>query len=110
MSAMPSIVRLSGPWGYALLVLACVVLFLAVRSVWMIMWGKETAESNVPGLANTILFWGVASAVIGILGQCHGVYLALNSILAASEVSVCAMEKATTDFIVSMPLPNSPTL
>ena len=34
MNSLPTIVRLSGPWGFALVVLACVVLFLTAKAVW----------------------------------------------------------------------------
>ena len=37
--------------------------------------------------ANAILFWGGMAAVMGFLGQCQGVFLALNNILAAPEIS-----------------------
>ena len=87
MNAMPLIVRYSGPWGYALVVLAGVILLLTIRSVSLFTQRQDTTETGLPGLTNAVLFWGVAAAVLGFLGQCHGVYSALNEILAAAEVS-----------------------
>lgn len=87
MISMPSIVRLSGPWGLALLVLAGVVLSLSLRAGWTVTRGSGESVSRNRTQANAILFWGVISAILGFLGQCHGTYLALNRIMAASEIS-----------------------
>ena len=87
MNAMPAIVRFSGPWGLALVVLAGVVLFHAGGSALAAVRSEKETGTVLRNRTNTVLFWGVASAVLGILGQCHSVYLALNEILQAPEVS-----------------------
>ena len=87
MNAMPNLIRLSGPFGPALVVLGCVVLLLSVRAA-LVPCADGRGEGPSPrSLGNGVLFWGSASAVIGFLGQCHGVYLAMSSILAASELA-----------------------
>ncbi len=87
MSALPSFIRLSGPFGPALLVLGCVVLVLSLRAALRAARAGSQGDQTPLNEANAILFWGVASAVLGFLGQCQGAYLALNAILAASEIS-----------------------
>jgi len=87
MTMFAVLIRLSGPWGYALVFLGGVVLVLALRALWMARGMGGRTRGEVTDLANAVLFWGVASFVLGFLGQCYGVYLALNEILSASEIS-----------------------
>ena len=86
MSFLPPIVYLSGPWGYGLTLLGLVILILSGRALWVLTRGGEAAGPLVREQANAILFWGAASGVVGLLGQCHGTYIALNVILAAPEI------------------------
>ena len=87
MSGFPSLIRNSGPFGLVLVVLGLTVLFLSVRATWVIMRNGSTGQASLRSQVNGVLFWGVASAVLGFLGQCHGVYLGLNEIIAAPEIS-----------------------
>jgi len=87
MSLMPSLVRLSGPFGPALVLLGAVVLLLSFRAAWTAARGSGSSGSALRGQTNAILFWGGASAVLGFLGQCQGSYIALSVILAAPEIS-----------------------
>ncbi len=82
---MPALIRMSGPWGPALLVLGGVVLVLAVHAGLTAAAGGGAARARAG--ANTLLFWGVASVVLGFLGQCTAAYLALSAILSAPEIS-----------------------
>ena len=86
MSFMPTFITLSGPWGYPLTLLGLVILLLSGRALWGLARGGGAMARLVREQANAILFWGVASAVLGFLGQCHGTYIALNMILAAPEI------------------------
>ena len=86
MNMLPLFVTMSGPWGYLLSGLGLVVLVLSGRALWLFGKGGEAAIRLVREQANAILFWGVASAVLGFLGQCYSTYLALGAIIAASEI------------------------
>ncbi len=87
MNFFPSLIRLSGMFGPALLLLGGVVLFLAVRALFSPTRKTASHPMTLRAQADAVLFWGVASAILGFLGQCQGTYLALNEILAASEIS-----------------------
>ncbi len=82
---MPALIRMSGPWGPVMVVLGAVVLVLAVYGV--LTAARGGGALRVRESADTLLFWGVASVVLGFLGQCTAAYLALGAILAASEIS-----------------------
>ena len=101
--ALPTVIRVSGPFGLALTVLGAVILFLSVRATVTAVRGGGTASPVLKDQTNAILFWGAASAVLGFMGQCHGVYLALNAILAASEISpVVVVEGFVISFIPTL--------
>jgi CubicO group peptidase (beta-lactamase class C family) len=87
MVTMPAVIRLSGPFGYALAVLAGVILVQSARAALTAARGDREAGPVLRNQTNAILFWGVASAVLGFLGQCHGTYLALSAIFSAPEIS-----------------------
>jgi hypothetical protein len=87
MSAMPTVIRLSGVFGPALTLLGVVVVLLSIRAAWTATRGVERDHSELRDQINAVLFWGAAAAVLGFLGQCQGTYLALNTIIAAQEIS-----------------------
>lgn len=87
MMSMPTIIRVSGPWGLALLLLAAVVIFLTVRAALTALKGSPEARGALRDQSNAILFWGVASAVMGFLGQWQGAWVALDVIMSAPELS-----------------------
>lgn len=44
------------------------------------------ADPALEGKINAVLFWGGIGAVMGILGQCSGLYLGVRAILGAAEI------------------------
>jgi CubicO group peptidase (beta-lactamase class C family) len=84
---MPSLIRLSGPYGYFLFLLSFVVLFLTLRATLAILRGSVSTPGAVQEQRNGLLFWGGVAAILGLLGQFDGSYRALSQILSASEIS-----------------------
>ncbi|MGW8265552.1 MAG: serine hydrolase domain-containing protein [Longimicrobiales bacterium] len=84
---MPNLIRLSGPYGYILALLALVVLFVTIRATRTLMGASTPSPAVVREQLNALLFWGVVAAILGFLGQCDGSYRALSSILQAREIS-----------------------
>ena len=82
-----------GSWMYPLIIISLVIIALSIKKIidLFVMGGNDEARLE-KGL-HAILFWGVISAVLGILGQTSGIYNALNAISAATEISpkICAM-------------------
>jgi hypothetical protein len=76
-----------GMFLFPMLIMAVVILVLAIRKFADLFGGKDlTSYQRQKGL-HAILFWGVVSAVFGVLGQVTGIYNALNAIRQAKEIS-----------------------
>ena len=72
-------------WPLALIALA--VIGLALRSAARLRGNRPEETALVEHTINAVLFWGFVAAVVGVLGQFHGIYQALKVISAAGEVS-----------------------
>ena len=83
---MLSVYRLMGPWGIILLVLILVNVCLVGWSVVKLSTNGHHKNPSLEGKINAVLFWGAMGAVLGVLGQLNGIYLALRVILAAAEI------------------------
>lgn len=95
---MPNVIRLSGPWGLLLALLALVVLLMVIRATVGLIRRPSPSAPLVSERLSAILFWGFVSAVVGFLGQCHGAYLAMTQILAAPEISMAVVAEG---FVIS---------
>lgn len=79
--------RTCGPTGFLLLILSIVVVALAVRGFIQLFARKDAIHPGTRQGVHAIIFWGAFSALLGILGQCTGIYNALGAIARASEIS-----------------------
>lgn len=81
--------RTGGPFMWPLALLALVVLALTMRQAVALLGRRpaEAEESGLTGEVHAILFWGAIAAVLGLLGQYSGLYIALNIIARAREIS-----------------------
>ena len=84
---MFEIIQLSGPWG---IVLSALILLNLGLAGWCLL-SLLNADGNIgPALKNRInavLFWGAIGAVVGLLGQANGIYMALRTISRAPDIS-----------------------
>jgi hypothetical protein len=77
----------SGAYSLPLIALTAVIVLL---SLWRLY--KTFIKKELPGTGHhAILFWGAISAVLGILGQCTGLYNAMGAIMKARELSPSIM-------------------
>ena len=83
--------RICGPYGHVIVLLALVNLLLTIRCLVRLS-GSAPGAVDVRGTSGTILFWGALCAVLGFLGQYTGIYNALGAIIRATEIDprVCA--------------------
>jgi len=95
---MRELIRAFGPWGPIMLVLGVVVLALALRVAWTVARPTRQGSSDLAETAKALLFWGVAAAVLGFLGQCSAAFMALSTILAAPEISAAVVAEG---FVIS---------
>jgi CubicO group peptidase (beta-lactamase class C family) len=95
---MPDFIRVSGPYGYVLTLLALVVVSLSIHALVLALRGAQADAPLLRERLHALLFWGWVSAVLGFLGQCHGAYQAVGAILAASEISAAVVAEG---FVIS---------
>lgn len=95
---MPDFIRVSGPYGYVLTLLALVVAALSIHAFVLALRGAQADAPLLRERLHALLFWGWVAAVLGFLGQCHGAYQAVGAILAASEISAAVVAEG---FVIS---------
>ena len=84
---MLRIIGYAGPWAVPLATLTVVIVFLIGRALVRTAGvGKGDAAARA-GVANTILFWGFVSAVLGFLGQCDALYRMMSVVVGAQALS-----------------------
>jgi hypothetical protein len=84
---MSDFIRLSGPWGIILTAIIFLNLGLAIWSLVPLLSSHGKIGPALGNRINAILFWGATGAVLGVLGQATGIYLALQAISRAPEIS-----------------------
>jgi hypothetical protein len=84
---MFDLIRMSGPTGWIHVLLGVVILIIAARRVMQLTGGGFVAGPEWDASVNGVLFWGGFAAVLGLLGQTVGIYIALTAIRAATEVA-----------------------
>ncbi|MGD2124103.1 MAG: MotA/TolQ/ExbB proton channel family protein [Gemmatimonadota bacterium] len=80
-------IRSSGPWGIVLTLLFLLNIGLVIWSLATLVGRNGKVGPALRSRINSILFWGVFGAAIGLLGQATGIYLALRAVSAAPEIS-----------------------
>jgi biopolymer transport protein ExbB/TolQ len=72
---------------WPLLILALINLFLIIRGMLALFAGTPADPRKAVQGLHAILFWGVISALLGILGQLSGIYHAMLAIMQADALS-----------------------
>ncbi len=76
-----------GMYMWPLLAFAVVILVLAVKKIIDLYIRTDLPAQNADSGINAILFWGVMSIFIGIFGHFHGIYVAMQAINRAGDIS-----------------------
>ena len=76
-----------GVWGWPLLAMAIAILVLTIKKAVDLYGGGDRSRARLERGLHAILFWGVMSAVTGVLGQISGIYKALQVIIRAEAIS-----------------------
>jgi|GEM_PF-563935 len=77
----------SGMWGWILLVLFAVIVVLSALNALRLFRASSEDKARIEYRMSAIVFWGVVSLLIGFLGQFSGLYIALNALAQAREIS-----------------------
>ena len=84
---MFEIIQLSGPWGIFLSALILLNLGLVGWCLKPLLDSDGAVGPALKNRINAVLFWGAIGALVGLLGQANGIYLALRTISRAPEIS-----------------------
>lgn len=84
---MMGFIREMGFYAWPLGLIAAAVVALAVRAALRLRDATPGERGPVRHAVNGVLFWGCVAAVVGILGQFHGIYQAAKAISQAGAIS-----------------------
>ena len=84
---MIQFLRNTGPFMWPLLILTVTIVALTVRKAVELFAMKDLNRDRMEKGLHAILFWGAFSAVLGVYGQLQGIYVALQIIIRATEIS-----------------------
>lgn len=81
------LIQISGHFGHLAAILGLVVLVLVVIKVVQLSRRSLTLGQAWESSLNTILFWGAFAALVGVLGQCYGIYIAMMTFRQAEAIA-----------------------
>lgn len=84
---MLSIFVIGGPFMWLLLLFSLAILYLTIKKGIDIFIKKEQTPGKQNEGVNGILFWGILSVICGFLSHYSGIYLAVNEIRKAADIS-----------------------
>jgi len=84
---MMNFFREMGFYFWPLTLIAVSVVALTVRAATRFQQAGPEDLAPIEHTVNAVLFWGCVAAVVGVLGQFHGIYQALKAMSMASAVS-----------------------
>jgi biopolymer transport protein ExbB/TolQ len=80
-------IHAGGPFMWLLLLLAIVILVLTVKKIIQLFIGNKRADAVTDSGINSILFWGGISVMLGFFAHFLGVYISMQVISRAHEIS-----------------------
>ncbi|HPG42013.1 MAG TPA: hypothetical protein PLP19_21885 [bacterium] len=84
---MLSLFIIGGPFMWLLLLFSLAIIYLIIKKGLDIFVKKDLSEEKQNEGVNGILFWGILSVVCGFLSHYSGIYLAVNAIRQAADIS-----------------------
>jgi biopolymer transport protein ExbB/TolQ len=72
---------------WILLIIAVVILVLSIRKLTQLFGSAEVEPLQFESGLNAILFWSGISLLIGLFAHFHGIYMAMQAISRASDIS-----------------------
>ena len=76
-----------GFYMWPLLIFAIIILVLSIKKIIDLFFKTDLSHAKLESGINSILFWGGMSVLIGFLGHFHGLYMAMEAISRASDIS-----------------------
>lgn len=76
-----------GPYMWILLMIAIVIVVLSICKLIQVFGKKEVDPLQFQSGLNAILFWSAISLLVGLFAHFHGIYLAMQAISRAHDIS-----------------------
>ena len=76
-----------GIFMWPLLIIALIIIYLTIRKTIDLFFTENQNRSKMKNGINAILFWGGFSIVLGVFSHFVGIYLAMQAIKAAGDIS-----------------------
>ena len=76
-----------GPFFYPLFLISLTILYLGIRRTTDLLKANELNDHAFSRGLNGIIFWGVFSAILGVLGQFTALYKSLSIIIVAEAIN-----------------------
>jgi len=98
---MLDLYRACGPYFFPLIVMNIIIVIFSVKKIIDIFGKRHLSAGDLEYGLNSILFWGIMSALLGTLGQLSGIYNALTFIIDAVEIDPHIIAEGFTISFVS---------
>jgi len=99
---MLQFINSGGGLMWILIVIALVILLLTVKNIITILKRDGRPIQEINHSINAILFWGILSAVYGLFLHFMGIYLAMQAIAQASDISPAIVAMGYSHSLVSI--------
>jgi len=99
---MFSFFQQGGVFMWPLLLIAIVLIYLSVKKTVDIFFKKNLSRDELKRGINTILFWGCFSMVLGVFAHFYGVYLAMQAIMKANDISPAIVARGYSLSLITM--------
>ena len=91
-----------GSLMWVLYLLTLIIIVQAVKnSLWLTSAGKKSRQEVVHSI-NAIVFWGFIAAIFGIFAHFYGVYLAMQAISRAADISPAIVARGYSHSLVTI--------
>lgn len=84
---MLELIHKGGPFMSLMVLIVIVIVGLVIKKIVDLFFRKGLDTKQQEYGLNAILFWGIISAVLGVTAQLLGIYIAINAIIEAADVS-----------------------
>ncbi len=99
---MITFLKSGGPMMWPLIIIAIVILGLVVKKVIEFNRSDKLKSGYPESGINAIIFWGGIALVLGFFAHFYGVYMAMNAIVRASDISPAIVAMGYTMSLTSI--------
>ena len=84
---MLTFIRMGGPLMWPLIIFAIIILGLIIKKIIDFLGKQNLSTEKLEAGINAILFWGFLSLILGFYAHFQGIYLAMDAISKAADIS-----------------------